>query len=245
MPRHKVLEIVTEGVPEHRAVQAWLQVQPDSCAPRSLELLQRRRHSTVYRLNKVRPDGTSVIAKRCRAATARKERMIYQELLPLTGMPALDCYGTVREPDADFCWVFLEDATGASYSPQLPGNRALAGRWLAETQLAAASANFQSCLPDRGLNDYLQALHGCRAMALRHLDANELPAADAELLRKVATYMDGIESLWNEIGEICVVMPRLLIHGDFVIKNIRIRETAAGAALLVFDWEFAGWGVPA
>jgi len=116
---------------------------------------------------------------------------------------------------------------------------------LAETQLAAASANFQSCLPDRGLNDYLQALHGCRAMALRHLDANELPAADAELLRKVATYMDGIESLWNEIGEICVVMPRLLIHGDFVIKNIRIRETAAGAALLVFDWEFAGWGVPA
>jgi len=245
MPRHKVLEIVTEGVPEHRAVQAWLQVQPDSCAPRSLELLQRRRHSTVYRLNKVRPDGTSVIAKRCRAATARKERMIYQELLPLTGMPALDCYGTVREPDADFCWVFLEDATGASYSPQLPGNRALAGRWLAETQLAAASANFQSCLPDRGLNDYLQALHGCRAMALRRLDANELPAADAELLRKVATYMDGIESLWNEIGEICVVMPRLLIHGDFVIKNIRIRETAAGAALLVFDWEFAGWGVPA
>ena len=37
MPRHKVLEIVTEGVPEHRAVQAWLQVQPDSCAPRSLD----------------------------------------------------------------------------------------------------------------------------------------------------------------------------------------------------------------
>src|SRR5438093_3490433 len=144
MPRRKVLEILTEGVREHRAAQAWLQVQPDSRMPASLELLQRRRYSTVYRLNDVRQDGTSVIAKRCRTATARIERMIYQELLPLTGMPLLECYGMVQEPDGEFCWVFLEDARGAFYSPEIPQHRAMAGRWLAETHLATASANIQS-----------------------------------------------------------------------------------------------------
>jgi phosphotransferase family enzyme len=245
MPRHRVLEILTEGVREHRAAQAWLELQPESRAPRSLELLQRRRYSTVYRLNDVRHDGTGVIAKRCRAATARKERMIYQELLPLTGMPALECYGMVKEPDGEFFWVFLEDAKDAAYSPQLSENRALAGRWLAETQLATASPNLQSCLPTRALNHYLQSLDGCRTIALHHLGVNELPAGDAEVLRKIATYIDAIELLWNQIEEICEVMPRSLVHGDFVIKNIRIRDTAAGPALLVFDWEFAGWGLPA
>ena len=39
------------GVGEHRAVQAWLQLQSDSWEPGSLEVLQRRRYSTVYRLN--------------------------------------------------------------------------------------------------------------------------------------------------------------------------------------------------
>jgi hypothetical protein len=245
MRRHKVLEILTEGVREHRAAQAWLQVHPDSGAPQSLELLQRRRYSTVYRLNDAGQDGTAVIAKRCRTATARIERMIYDELLPLTGMPALRCYGTLQEADGEFCWVFLEDAAGASYSQQLRDDRALAGRWLAETHLATAAANIQSCLPNRELNHYLQSLHGCRAIVLHHLGANELPAADGGVLRSVGTYMDAIESLWNRIEEICEVMPRSMVHGDFVIKNLRIRDSTAGPALLVFDWEFASWGVPA
>jgi len=245
VPRHKVLEIQTEGVREHRAVQAWLQVHPDSGAPRSLELLQRRRYSTVYRLNDIGQDRPAVIAKRCRTATAHIERMIYDELLPLTGMPALRCYGTVQEEDGEFCWVFLEDAAGAAYSPQLRDDRALAGRWLAAMHLTTACANLQPCLPNRALNHYLQSMHGCRAIALHYLGVNELPAADAEVLRNVVTHMDTIESLWNQIEEICEVMPQSMVHGDFVIKNLRIRDSTAGPALFVFDWEFAGWGVPA
>jgi len=244
VPKHKVLEILTQGMREHRAAQAWLQLQPNSRLPVSLELLQRRRYSTVYRLNDVRQDGTSVIAKRCRIATARIERMIYQELLPVTGMPLLECYGMVQEPDGEFCWVFLEDARGAFYSPQVRDNRELAGRWLAETHIATASANLQSELPNRELNHYLESLHGCRAILL-HPARNQLPAADADVLHKVATYIDTTESLCNRIEEIFAVMPRSLVHGDFVIKNLRIRDTTAGPALLVFDWEFAGWGVPA
>jgi len=238
-------EILTEGVREHPAVQAWLQVKSDSGEPRSLELLQRRRHSTVYRLNEVRQDGARVIAKRCRVATARIEHAIYEELLPLTGMPALRCYGMLEEPEGEYCWLFLEDAAGVRYSPQLPHNRALAGCWLAETHLAAVSAGLKSRLPDRELNHYLRLLRGCRAMLLHHLGGSALSAEDAAVFRNVAAHLDALESLWGELEEICDVMPRTLVHGDFVNKNLRIRDAATGPVLLVFDWEFAGWGVPA
>ena len=232
MPRPKVLEILTEGVREHRAVQAWLQVQPDSCAPRSLELLQRRRYSTVYRLNGVTQDGKRVIAKRCRAATARIERMIYQELLPLTEMAALQCYGAVQEPDGEFCWVFLEDATGASYSPQLPHNRALAGRWLAETQLATASPNLQSCLPNRALNHYLQSLHGCREIVLHHLSGSELPATD------LAQFTDRVAS--PDLSIYCSILRREHSHLD--LRDIQA-VAACGNLLRMVDqisWATAG-----
>ena len=238
-------EILTEGVREHPAVQAWLQVQSDSGEPRSLELLQRRRHSTVYRLNEVRQDGARVIAKRCRVATARIEHAIYEELLPLTGMPALRCYGMLEEPEGEYCWLFLEDAAGVRYSPQLPHNRALAGCWLAETHLAAVSAGLKSRLPDRELDHYLRLLRGCRVMLLHHLESSALSAEDAAVFRNVAAHLDELESLWGELEEICDVMPRTLVHGDFVNKNLRIRDAATGPVLLVFDWEFAGWGVPA
>jgi len=199
----------------------------------------------VYRLNHVRQDGARVIAKRCRTAPARIERAIYEELLPLTGMPALHCYGLLEEPEGEFCWLFLEDAAGARYSPQLPHNRALAGCWLAETQLTALAHNLKSCLPGRDLDHYLRLLRGCRAMLLRHLGGSALSVEGATVFRNIAAHLDALESLWDELEEICDVMPRTLVHGDFVNKNLRIRDAATGPALLVFDWEFAGWGVPA
>ena len=245
LSKRTMSEVLTEGVREHPAVQAWLQLQSDSGEPSSLELLQRRRHSTIYRLGEVRQDGARVIAKRCRTATAQIEHTIYQELLPLAGMPVLRCYGMLEEPEGEYCWLFLEDAAGVRYSPQLPNNRALAGCWLGETQLAAASAGLKSRLPDRELDHYLRLLRDCRAMLLHHLDGSALSTEDAAVFRNVAAHLDALESLWGKLEEICDVMPRTLVHGDFVNKNLRIRDVATGPELLVFDWEFAGWGVPA
>jgi len=245
MSKQTMPEILTDGVREHQAVQAWLQIQSGSWEPGSLEVLQQRTYSTVYRLKHVNQEGARVIAKRCRVATARIEQKIYEELLPLTGMPTLYCYGLLEESEGEFCWLFLEDAGGVRYSPQLPHYRALAGRWLAETQLAAVSAGLRSGLPDRELDHYLRLLRACRAMLLHHLGCGALSAEDAALLCNIAAHLDALESLWGAVEKICEVMPPTLVHGDFVTKNLRIRAAARSPALLVFDWEFAGWGVPA
>jgi aminoglycoside phosphotransferase (APT) family kinase protein len=42
----------------------------------------------------------------------------------------------------------------------------------------------------------------------------------------------------------CAALPRTLIHGDFVAKNLRVREDGARRTLVVVDWETAGWGLP-
>jgi thiamine kinase-like enzyme len=243
--KRTISEVLTESVREHPAVQAWRKVQSDSWEPGSLEVLQQRRYSSVYRISDIKQDGERVIAKRCRVATAHLEHSIYRELLPLTGMPTLRCHGILEESEGKYCWLFLEDAAGVRYTRQFPENRALAGRWLAELHLAAIPADLKLRLSNRELDHYLRLLRGCRATLLHQLDSKALPAEDAGVFRRLAVQLDALESLWDELEEICGVMPRTLVHGDFVDKNLRIRDAAMGPELLVFDWEYAGWGVPA
>ena len=243
MPKQPLPEILTEGLFEHPAVQAWLKVRSDSCEPDTLEVLQQRKYSSVYRIHE--QDGTRVIAKKCRLTTARIEYLIYSELLPRAGVPALHCYGLLEEQEGDRCWLFLEDAAGARYSRQIAENRALAGRWLAEAHLITVPEDLRSCFPARELDYYLRLLHGSRAILLHQLDKNELPADDTAVFCRLIAHLDSLESLWGELEEICSLMPRSLVHGDFVDKNLRICDAATGPRLLVFDWEYAGWGVPA
>ncbi len=238
-------EVLTERLQEHPAVKAWNQLQAHPLEPDNIEIVKHKKKSAVYRLNGIGPHGEAVIAKRCREATANVERLIYEELLPRVPVSALRCYGFLKEPEGESCWLFLEDAGGELYMPQLAEHRALAGRWLGETHLTPVPPDLKARLPDRDLGHYLKLLRSSRATLLEHLAHNPaLSDDDAAALRKVMTHCDVLESHWSEMEKICEVMPRTLVHGDFVIKNVRIQEGASGPALLVFDWELAGWGVP-
>ncbi len=244
MARSTTIEILTEGLQEHQAVKAWRQLQSDHLEPSSIEILKHIKKSAVYRLNGIGPQGEAVIAKRCRKATANVERMIYEELLPRAPVLALRCYGFLKEPEGEFCWLFLEDAAGQLYSPQLAEHRALAGRWLAETHLTPVPPDLKARLPDRDLGHYLKLLRSSRATLLEHLAHNsEVSNDDAVVLHKTVTHCDVLESHWSKMESLCDGMPQTLVHGDFVIKNVRVQNGAASPALLVFDWEYAGWGV--
>jgi len=54
-----------------------------------------------------------------------------------------------------------------------------------------------------------------------------------------------LDGRWNRLEEICDGVPPTLVHGDFNGKNLRLRPSGDGSAVVVFDWEDAGWGVPA
>ena len=246
MSRVNVIETLPDQLIDHRAVQAWSQLQPERVVPENIEVLKlKKRKSAVYRLTGVGPNGVAVIAKRCRTTTASVERVIYETLLPRLSLPMLRCYGFVAEPEGEFSWLFLEDAVGDEYSPDDANHRALAGRWLGSVHLISRSPDAQALLPDRGPSHYLQLLRFARSGLLIHIDNPNLSGADIALLRTVVRQYDDIEMHWEELERFFKEMPRTLVHGDFVIKNIRIRPGTSGSELLVFDWEMSGWGVPA
>ncbi len=245
MTQQKTTGVLTKGLGEHEAVRAWSQLHSDHAEPVSIEVLKQERKCAAYRLNGIGWDGTSVIAKRCRAATARVQRLIYEEILPRMPVPALRCYGFLEEQEGEFGWLFLQDAAEEPYCSQLAEHRALAGSWLGRVHLAPINSGLKARLPVRGLGHHLELLLHCRATLLDHLAYNStLQEEDAVVFHKIAGHCEVLEAHWNELAQICNVIPPAVVHGDFAVKNVRVRSTAAGLELLVFDWEHGGWGLP-
>jgi len=246
MSKHPSDEVLPANLEEHRAVKAWRQLQPYGSEPQTIEVLKfKRKKSAVYRLTGVSENGSTLIAKRCPTGTASTERVIYESFLPRLSLPALNCYGFVTEPDSEFCWLFLEDAGAHEYSLADAEHRALAGRWLGTIHCASLDSELQAALPDHGPGHYLNLLHSTRSELLARVGNPVLSGEEVAMLRTIAANYDVVETHWAEVEQFCAGLPRTLVHGDFVIKNLRLQSGANGPALLVFDWEMAGWGVPA
>jgi hypothetical protein len=246
MSKQVTCEVLRGGLTAHTAVQAWGRLEPHGVQAEAVEVLHLKPKTAVYRLVGAGWDGSAVIAKRCRRTTAMVERMIYEECLPSLPIPGLTCYGFLEDPaDSEFCWLFLEDASEQKYSLQCAEHRASAGRWLATVHTSSIENAVVGRLPHRDVGHYLQLLRSSRAMVVRHLTNTALPPEDVATLRVIVSQLDLLESHWNEIEAFCSALPHSLVHGDFAIKNVRLRDDAAGLALLVFDWENAGWGLPA
>jgi hypothetical protein len=244
--KHARNEVVGGDPLEFPAVKAWGELRGEPVEPGRVEvrLLKRKSRSAIYRLAGVGPGG-SVIAKRCRQADAAAERTVYEEVLPHLPVTALRCYGSVGEGDGRFCWLFLEDGGGQDYSPERAEHRALAAGWLGLLHTSAARLDVAARLPDRGPGHYLGHLRSGRAAILGNVTNAALTAEDRAVLKAVVSQCDALESRWDRVERVCDRMPRTLVHGDFVVKNVNVRPGPAGPAFLAFDWETAGWGVPA
>src|SRR6266571_2970677 len=90
-------EVLPENLLDHRAVKAWRQLSTQWPLPVSVEVLQLQRKSATYRLACAASDRPTFIAKRCVAATARVERIIYEDFIARLRAPALRYYGRVPE----------------------------------------------------------------------------------------------------------------------------------------------------
>jgi ATP-binding cassette, subfamily B, bacterial len=234
-----------ENLSDHPAVKAWLSL--DGASPRHVRDLKpgkRFRKTASYLLEGAGPGDSHVIAKLCARKTAEIESAIYGKLLPPLPMPSLRYYGSVRNGDSDYCWVFLEEAGAKSFSPVDPEHRRLAARWLAMLRFYAPEMEAAD-LPDRGPRHYLVHLLEAREEITRQLRRQEAGSDEALVLEGLLSKLDALESHWGELAAFCDALPRTLVHGDFVPKNLRISRNGAGLQLTIFDWEMAGIGVQA
>jgi len=235
-------------MPEHPVVRVWRELRPASAGPDSVHVLRERSSCAIYRLTGVGPGGSAVIAKRCRAARARVERAVYEEILPRLPVDSPRCYGII-EDEGRSCWLFLEDVGGERYVTSDPEHCALAGRWLGLMHTSAAiladAAAAAARLPDGGPGRYLGHLRSAREDILRNISNPALTAEEVALLRTLASQLDLLGRRWGWLEESCPRAPSTLVHGDFRPKNAYIRRDHGGAHLFPIDWEMAGWGVPA
>ena len=251
-PRPAAVEVpgaIRPGLLAHPVVQAWARLSPGQPMPRRIRALKqrkgKRRTAHVYQLDGVGRDGSHVIAKRCATATAALERVVYEQLLPSLPLPQLRCYGNVEDEDGESAWLFVEDAHGAEYSPLVREHRVIAGRWLGRLHGAATRLDARGQLPDAGPGRYHAHLRSARERILEHLDNVMLTAEDVAFLEEMVGRLGDLEARWSRLEEACDGVPATLVHGDFNAKNLRIRTTDGAFALMAFDWEDAGWGVPA
>jgi hypothetical protein len=233
-------------VDRYLAERAWRRVSPQS-TPHSVERIRgvNGRYpwkSSVFLLRGAGEAGSSVVAKRARRPGMRVERFVHADVLPSLALSSLRCHGFLDEPAGECCWLFLEEAAGEPYASGRPEHRTAAARWLGLLHTGTVGLPAEA-LPDRGPGHYLAALRGGRAAIERALASLAAGGDSRErLLERIVELFDAIEIGWDELDRFAADIPRCLVHGDFTAKNVRVGD---GSRLQVFDWDIAGWGIPA
>ena len=249
MPRYVSGQVISNNLHKHPAVQAWSRLGSAHTEPTAIHVLKEPREpgplkSVVYRLVGSGRGGLSVVAKRCQASTVLVERTIYEQVLPCMALPRLHYYGSLEEPGGEVCWLFLEDVKGNAYSPHTAEHRSAAGQWLGRVHTAAQGIDAAATLPDRGPEYYRQHMLSSWTTIHDSLANPALCTIDKEVLEGILSLYEQLESGWQQLEALCRTMPSTLVHGDFVRKNMCLQPGPQGIAILAYDWEWAGWGIP-
>ena len=231
-----------DAMDEHPALAAAreLGLAPDHAT--RVEPLKERPRASVYRLVGAGPAGTNLIAKHCSAETARTECRVYDELLPRLRLASLRSWGVLERHDGT-SWLFLEDAGTEEASGLRPHHAPLLARWLARLHGAGESFDPRPAFATRGIEYYARCLQSATEALRRSLDDPALEAEPRRVLAATVAHLDVLGRGWPRVELAASAWRPTFVHGDFVSKNLRVRPT--DQALLAFDWEQAGWGVPA
>jgi len=226
---------------DHPVVRAWETIASAGTRVDRVDRLRPHKRAQIYRL--ALADGTSVIAKRGSREAVLAERTIYDGVLPRLPSPALRSLGFADDWDEEFAWLFIEDPGDGRCSLAQHGR--LAARWLGTLHGATAELDLAPFLPARGPGYYLEHLRAARTTVLGSFDNPALRADDRRMLKELLSSCELIESSWTSIEAICANLPRTLVHGDLAAKNLRLLGDDTGPAIVAFDWEWSGFGVPA
>jgi ATP-binding cassette subfamily B protein len=233
------------GRANHPAVLAWASLRGKKELPDAVEVLKigRAGRTNAYRLWGLGPGGEGVIVKCASAQALELERWIYQELLPSLALPSLHCYGFVEAGSK--AWLFLEDADQGSMIPAADRQPTALAQWLGELHISAVGMSAHTHLSDRGPGHYLEHLQDSQTLIGSNLAHPAFNNEDRALAEQILLDLAGIEARWGSIEEICRDSPSTLVHADLAPRNLRFRMKDGKVLVLPFDWEIAGWGVPA
>lgn len=236
--------ISSTNLQKHPAVIAWSTVSKRLIAPEQIVVMKDKKKCSVYRIQNIGQSG-SIIAKRCLLGTGEIERFLYEEVLLHLPVSTTQYYGYLEDSKNNCFWLFLEDAGDGVYVHYTESHRLLATQWLSLLHTSAWQLPLLEALPDRGPKYFLNNLHSAVDKISNNIVNPTLSDEDRKTLKTIISQLKIAQLHWSEVENFCSGMPQTLVHNDFIEKNIRVRNSDSGITLLPFDWEMAGYGVPA
>lgn len=225
----------------HLAVRAWGRLSGGVATPHRVDVLKETKRSSVYRLVLSDPGSPYVIAKRTIRAKGLIEQSIYENVLSRVSLNSVGYHGVVEADDPRFLWLFIEDVGNQRYTPRDENHRRLAAEWLGALHVAVDQEHL-TATTNRGPDFYRQHLQSITAN-LPQLNSDPLPPGGREVLDAILHLCRMLESQWNSLDDFCRSIPRTVIHGDCLPKNIHIRGTGDQSSVAFFDWGNAGIGL--
>jgi hypothetical protein len=209
---------------EHPAIKAWRVLQPGRVEFQGIEILEKNRKSAIYRIPGIGQGGSAVIAKQCSYESARVERTIYEAIPPICR-----CLASITTASCGLT------SSGAGSSSKMSARKDIAAdrgtsracRAVARYHARIGSAPCR-CIP--AARPRTQPLLGtppigaCCAGEGRRRAHAELD--DRSLLESIVSHCDLLKGHWRKVEQWCEPVPRTLVHGDFVRKNVVVRPRA-------------------
>jgi hypothetical protein len=234
---------------EHPAVIAWRGATGIALPATRIDTLQGETFRSVWRLFGCGPQGESIIAKRCRIEEARRERDIYQRIIPKLPVFPVRCHGYLDDDhDVRLAWVFLEDIAGdLPHSVDDAQHRQWLGHWLAVLHTSGSTLDPQdhALLRDRGTTHFRQYLDYCLENTEGFHSNPALSIDDHRILDELLFQARQVDDCWMPLEAFCKAMPAGIVHGDFKPEHVYWHVVEGRPILRMIDWNEAGWGPPA
>jgi phosphotransferase family enzyme len=241
--RSEPLAIISTDLAEHPVVRVWSSL--GGPVPTRVELLRRAKSKpAIYRMVFEDTSHPAVFVKHSQRTGLELERRMYQDVLPRLPLTVPRYLGSCLD-DEGLTWLFIEDVGAGEFLAGDPGHRVLAARWLGLMHGSAATRVAGVPFPDAGPARYLGHLHRGRERIRTNLGNPAMDDQDRAILNGMLERLDEVEARWPGVERACQGLPVTLVHGDMRKKNVRIGRGTGAPVLYGFDWEMAGWGVPA
>lgn len=240
MSKLKTPVIIKSNLYQHPVVIAWSSLKPQLPAPEVITYLKKSHKTQIIKLVCEQENGYSIIGKGTSSLRASIEKSIYESIFKYLPEKGLQYYGCI-ESENDFAWNFMEDARGIPFSFKNPKHLRLAEDWCAILHTHVPKLDF---FPKLDMNHYNSCLLSGYDTIMANLSNRALSNSDLDLLKSIISHLDILQKRWEKVNSIYDQMPKGFIHGDFLGKNLRVRNNSHESKLVVFDWENCGWGLP-
>jgi hypothetical protein len=173
---------------------------------------------------------------------------MHEAILPELGVATPEFLGFASGrpgSDGESDVLFLEYVGAIEFEPFTSAHQEAAARWLGHCHAASARASIPAIVPRRSLDEDRGQLSTIRSQLSATLDNRVLGAEGGSLVSGVLELLDSAARRWSEWAEPTASVPRVLTHGAFITRNVRMRTARDRLVTLPFDWDHVSVGSPA